>query len=177
MRLIALALLVAPSLLSAQAAPQQPKPGPEVQKLAMFAGKWTENGEAKASAMGPAGKMTSTSNCEWFSGGFYIVCSTTGTSPAGPGQSLGILGYSTERQKYTYYGIDNSGMPAEPAYGTVTGNTWVFEGEGKFGGQSYKSRYTITIVSPDEYTYRYELAAGGQAFSLMGEGNAKKVKA
>jgi hypothetical protein len=61
--MVALAFLVAPSLLSAQAAPQQPKPGPEIQKLAMFAGKWTENGEAKASAMGPAGKMTSTSDC------------------------------------------------------------------------------------------------------------------
>lgn len=176
MRMVALAFLVAPSLLSAQAAQQVPKPGPEVQKLAMFAGRWTETGDMKASAMGPAGKMTTSSNCEWFSGGFYLVCKSTGTSPTGPGEGLGILGYSTERQKYTYYGIDNSGMPAEPAYGTVTGNTWTWEGEGKFGGQPFKSRYTITIVSPDEYNYKFEMAAGGQPFAVMAEGNAKKVK-
>ena len=177
MRMVALAFLVAPSLLSAQAAQQVPKPGPEVQKLAMFAGRWTETGDMKASAMGPAGKMTTSSNCEWFSGGFYLVCKSTGTSPTGPGEGLGILGYSTERQKYTYYGIDNSGMPAEPAYGTVAGNTWTWEGGGKMGGQPFKSRYTITIVSPDESNYKFEMAAGGQPFAVMGEGTAKKVKA
>jgi len=175
MKLAPLTLLLAPALLSAQA-PAQPKPGPEHQKLAVFVGRWTETGDMKASPMGPAGKMTSTANCEWFSGGFYLVCRSTGTSPAGPGQSLGILGYNSERKKYTYYGIDNSGMPAEPAYATVSGNVWTFEGEGTAGGQPFKSRYTITVVSPDEYTYKWEMAAGEQPFAVMAEGSAKKAK-
>ena len=174
MRMVALAFLVAPSLLSAQAAQQVPKPGPEVQKLAMFAGRWTSTGDMKPGPMGSGGKMTSTSNCEWFQGGFYIVCSSDGTTPGGPMKALGILGYNTERKKYTYYGIDNSGMPAEPAYATVTGDTWNWEGEGTMGGQLVKTRYTIKVVSPNEYTWKWEMSMAGQPFALVAEGTDKK---
>lgn len=166
-------LAVVPALLSAQA-PQAPKPGPEHQKLAMFAGKWTSTGDMKAGPMGPGGKMTSTTNCEWFQGGFYLVCRSDGTTPGGPMQGLGILGYNTERKKYTYYGIDNSGMPAEPAYASVTGDTWAWEGEGTMGGQLVKTRYTIKVVSPNEYTWKWEMSMAGQPFALVAEGTDKK---
>jgi hypothetical protein len=175
MRLIALALVLTPAVLGAQAA-QAPQPGPEVKKLAVFAGRWTGTGDMKPGPMGPGGKMTSTNNCEWFSGGFYLVCRSSGTSPQGPMQGLGILGYSAERQKYTYYGIDNTGMPAEPAYAQVSGNTWNWEGEGTFGGQPYKSRYTITLVSPDEYSWKWEMSMAGSPMAVMAEGTDKKVK-
>src|SRR5215470_8676306 len=39
-------------------APHALKPGPEHQKLSAFVGNWTFEGEAKASPMGPAGKVT-----------------------------------------------------------------------------------------------------------------------
>ena len=177
MRVALGAFLVAPALLSAQAAPQAPKPGPEVQKLAVFAGNWTEAAEMKPSPMGPGGKMNATSTCEWFSGGFYLVCRSNGTTPQGPMQALGILGYSAERQKYTYYGIDNSGMPAEPAYGTVNGNTWTWEGQGTMGGASFKSRYTMTMASNDEYSWKWEMSMGDGPMTLMAEGTDKRVKA
>ena len=176
MKVVALALIVAPALLSAQSPAQPPKPGPEVQKLAMFAGRWTSTGDMKPGPMGPGGKMTSTSTCEWFSGGFYLVCRSDGTTPGGPLQGLGILGYNSERKRYTYYGIDNSGMPAEPAYAQVTGDTWTWEGEGTFGGQPVKSRYTIKVISPDEYTWRYEMSMGAAPMTLIAEGTDKKVK-
>ena len=168
-------LAVVPALLSAQA-PQPPKPGPEHQKLAFFAGKWTETGEMKPGPMGPAGKMTVASTCEWFQGGFYLVCRSNGTTPGGPMQGLGILGYNPERQKYTYYGVDNSGQPAEPAYGTLSGDTWTWEGESKFAGQLVKSRYTIKQVSPDEYSWKWEMAMGEQPFALVAEGTDKRAK-
>ena len=57
----------------AQTPPAAPKPGPEHQKLAYFVGKWTVEGEMKASPMGPGGKMTSNDNCTWFSGHFAVV--------------------------------------------------------------------------------------------------------
>src|SRR5262245_58306247 len=90
MKLLALALIATPALLSAQTAAQPPRPGPEVQKLAVFAGRWTSDGEVKPGPMGPGGKMASTSNCEWFSGGFYLVCRTNGTMAGAPMQGLGI---------------------------------------------------------------------------------------
>src|SRR6266566_9909461 len=80
--------------------------GPE----AYFAGRWNEVGQMKPGPMGPGGQLTSTSTCEWFAGGFSIVCRSDGKGPTGEMHGLGILGFSTERKRYTYYGVDNSGM-------------------------------------------------------------------
>ncbi len=175
MKLYALALITAPALVSAQA-PQAPKPGPEQQKLAYFAGRWSETADMKPGPMGPGGKMTVSSSCEWFEGGFYLVCRSNGHSPTGPMQGLAILGYSAERQKYTYYGVDNAGTPAEPSYGTVTGDTWSWEGEATMGGQQIKSHYTIKRVSPDEYTWKWEMSVAGGPMTVMAEGTDKRVK-
>lgn len=171
----AVALLVTPAL-RAQAPAQPPKPGPEREKLAYFAGRWNSVGEMKPGPMGPGGRMTATSICEWFSGGFYLVCRSDGRSPAGEMRGLGILGYSTERKRYTYYGIDNSGMAAEPAYGEVAGDTWNWEGESPMGGQTVKSHYVIKQVSADTYTWKWEISVAGGAWTLLGEGTDTRVK-
>ena len=55
-----------------------PKPSAEHQKLAYFVGTWTSTGEMKPSPFGPGGKMTSTETCEWFDGGFAVVCRSQG---------------------------------------------------------------------------------------------------
>src|SRR5256885_11311930 len=91
-------LLAAPAL-RAQAPAAAPKPGPEHQKLAYFAGRWNEVGQMKPGPMGPGGQVTSTSTCEWFAGGFSIVCRSDGKSTASETHGLGILGYSTERKR------------------------------------------------------------------------------
>ena len=169
------ALAVTP-FLHAQAPAQAPKPGPEHQKLAYFAGRWNSVGEMKPGPMGPGGRMTGTSTCEWFAGGFYLVCRSEGRSAAGPMQSLGIMGYSTERKRYTYYGIDNSGMGGDPAHGEVTGDTWSWEGEGLMGGQTVKSRYVMKVVSPDSYTWKFDVSVAGGAWTTVGEGTETRVK-
>ena len=90
-------------------APAQ-KPGSEHKKLEYFVGKWTSTGEMKASPFGPGGKITASDTCEWFQGGFAVVCHSQGTGPAGPAKSIGIMGYSPEEKKYTYFGLDNTAM-------------------------------------------------------------------
>ena len=63
---------------------EMPKPGPEVKKLGYFVGTWTSEGELKENPFGmPAGKFTSTDKCEWFSGGYQVVCHSTGKGPMG----------------------------------------------------------------------------------------------
>jgi len=157
-------------------APAAPKPGPEHQKLAYFAGRWSETAEMKPGPMGPGGRISGSANCEWFAGGFYIVCHADGASAAGPMHSLGILGYNGDRKKYTYYAIDNSGMNAEPAYATLTGDTWTWEGEAMMGGQQLKSRYTIKQASPDKYTWTWEMSVAGGPWTLAAEGTDTRVK-
>ncbi len=147
----------APPVVAAQAAPA-PKPGPEHQRLGFFVGRWKSAGEIKPGPMGPGGKVTGTDVCEWFEGGFAVVCRSEGQGPSGPSKSIGILGYSPEEKAYTYYGIDNSsmGMSSVPK-GTVSGKTWTYTDESKMGGQVVKSRVTIVEESPTAYSFRLEM--------------------
>ena len=51
-----------------------PKPGPEQKRIGYFAGQWTFQGEAKPSPWAPEARSPRTETCEWFAGGFQLVC-------------------------------------------------------------------------------------------------------
>lgn len=156
---------------------EMPKPGPEVKKLGYFVGTWKTEGDMKENAFGmPPGKFTSTDKCEWFTGGWQVVCHTTGKSSMGAMHGIGILSYNNEDKVYTYYGIDNMGM-AEQSKGKVDGDNWVYTADEKVGGKSFKGRYSMTTSSPDSYTFKYETSDDGQKWTLVMEGKATKASA
>jgi len=164
------------AIAAAQTPAGAPKPTPEHKRLGYFVGKWTTEGEMQASPMGPAGKITGNDTCEWFSGGFAVVCRSDGKSPAGPTKSLAIMGYSTEEKVYTYYGIDNSNMVmTNVPRGTVTDDTWTYTDESLMGGQKVKSRVTIKTLSPTAYTFTMEIQGPDGKWAPMME--AKSTKA
>src|SRR5213594_4845982 len=107
---VAVCLVLSSGLALAQAPGEKPKPGPEHKKLAYFVGKWTTDAETKPNPFMPGGQMTGQDTCDWFEGGFAVLCRSEGKGPMGPTKALGILGYSTEEKAYTYYGLDNSPM-------------------------------------------------------------------
>ena len=157
-------------------APAAPKPGAEHKKLGYFVGKWKTEGDMKDSPMGPGGKMTSDDTCDWFKGGFAIVCRGVGNGPTGPMKSLGIISYSADEKVYTYYGTDNSGMAMTTVpKGTVEGDTWTYNDESKMGGKMVKSRYSMKIVSPTSYTFKYEMQGDDGKWNSMMEGTATRV--
>lgn len=153
-----------------------PKPGPEVKKLAYFAGTWTSEGEIKANPIMPAGKMTSTDVCTWYSGGFHVVCNSKGSGPMGKMSGLGIMGYNTEEKVYTYNGIDNSGH-LDSAKGTTDGKTWSYTSEEKMGGKSIYGRYTISDLQPDSYSFSWAMSEDNKAWSTVMEGKATRAAA
>jgi hypothetical protein len=160
-----------------QAPGAAPKPGPEHERLGYFVGKWNTERDMKASPMGPGGKVTATDNCEWFSGGFAVVCHSDGKTPMGPSKSIGIMGYSAEEKVYTYYGVDNTNMAmGSVPKGTRQGDTWTYTDEGVMGGQKYKSRVTIKEVSPTEYSFRMEMQGADGKWAPMMEAKSTKVK-
>jgi len=160
---------------SAQAVPQ--KPGPEHQKLAYFVGKWTAEGTVSESPFGPGGKTSSLDMCEWFEGKFAVVCRYDGKGPAGPMKGLGIMGYSADQKVYTYYGLDNSAMiTTSVARGTVAGNIWTYTDESVVGGQKVTSRYTLTVTSPDTYTFKWEMRGADGKWTTVGGGKTTRVK-
>jgi Protein of unknown function (DUF1579) len=180
---VRLSILLAAGLLTAAAAIQAqekkmeaPKPGPEVKKLGYFVGTWTTTGEVKQNPFMPAGKMSSTSKCEWFPGGFHVVCHETGKGPMGGMHGLGIMAYNAEDKVYTYTGADSSGMSVA-AKGNVDGNNWVYTSEDKMGGKTFHSRYTMVTASPDSYTFKYETSEDGNTWMTLMDGKTTKAAA
>jgi hypothetical protein len=173
----ALVFLCTTTFAAAGSAWAQPpaKPGPEHKKLEYFAGKWNIEGEMKAGPWGPGGKMTASETCDWFEGGFTLVCNSSGTGPMGPTKGLSLLGYSAEHKHYTFYGIDNTGWN-EGAKGSLAGDTWTWTNEGTMNGQPLKSRYIIKQVSADNYTFKAETSLAGSPFSVMFEGKQTRAK-
>jgi hypothetical protein len=155
-------------------APAAPTPGPEHNALAFFAGKWTSEAELKPGPLGPGGKMKGSDDCQWFAGRFHIVCRGEGQGPMGSMTSLGVMTYSAADKGYTYYGIDSLGT-SELSTGTKSGNTWTFTATSRYGGQTFKSRYTIVETSPSSYTFKWESSPDGTTWSTLAEGKATKT--
>ena len=154
-----------------------PKPGPEHKKLEYYTGKWSSESEVKANPFMPPGKYTSTDACGWFQGGFAVVCHSDGGGPMGPMKGMGIMGYSSGgedvhllRRRQQRDGLGHR-VP-----GSVQGDTWVYTDESKMGGKLVKSRYTMKLLSPTAYTFKWEMQGEGGAWSTLMEGKSTKVQ-
>lgn len=171
---VALSLGIGVSLAGQPSMPQ--KPTPEHQKLAYFVGKWTSGGDMKQSPFGPAGKVTSTDACEWFEGGFAVICRNEGKGPMGPVKGIGIMGYDAAQKVYTYYGVDSTAMVMTSVpRGTVQGDTWTYTDESMMGSQTVKSRYVLKVLSPTSYSFKWETQGPDGKWATIMEGTSRKA--
>ena len=153
-----------------------PKPGPELKKLDYFLGTWTSEGDMKPSPMGPGGKFTSSGNGEWMDGGFFVVIHSNFKSAA-MGNAIGTayLGYDTDEKVYTYNEFTSVGEN-DHSKGTLDGDTWNWTSDMKMGPQTMKGRYTMKILSPTSYTFKFEMSPDGTKWDTAMEGKATKTK-
>jgi len=170
----AVAMFLLPLIVQAQA-PQMPKPGPELKKIDYFAGTWKMEGETKASPYGPGGKVTLTEHDEWMPGGFFLVTHSDYKGPLGESKGLAIMGYKTDDKVYTYHEFDSTGETVS-ATGTVQGDTWTWNSEDKMGGKVMKGRYTVNVLSPTSYNFKYEMAVDNGEWNTIMDGKATKAK-
>ncbi len=171
-----LAFVACATLLMAQGPAGPPKPGPEHKKLGYFVGKWNSEADMKLSPFGPGGKFTGTDSCEWFAGGFSVVCHSEGKMPMNTSvKGLYFLSYDAGGKKYVYAEIDSLGETAI-SYGTVEGDTWTWNGESKIQGTLTHMRFTLKQVSADAATYKFEMAAGDAPYALVMEGKQARSK-
>ena len=168
-------IAVASAAVLAQTPSQAPKPGAEHKRIAYFAGQWSYQGEVKASPLGPAGKVSSTESCEWFAGGFALVCRTKGTTPRGAGTGHSITSYDPMRKLYTFYAINSLGDNIF-ARGRVDGKVWTWTDEMTVDGKAMKIRATVTEDTATAYTFKLEVSVDGGAMSVIEEGKATKAK-
>ena len=153
-----------------------PKPGPEHKKLDYFVGNWNSDGELKASAMGPGGKMHIDEQTEWMEGGYFVVIHSKFSSASmGKGSGIAFMGYDPQEKVYTYDEFNSMGQVAH-SRGTVEGDNWVWTSDMKMGPQTMKTRFSMKIVSPTSYTYKFEMSPDGTNWSLVMEGKDTKTK-
>jgi Protein of unknown function (DUF1579) len=169
---LAVAMFLLPVMVRAQA-PQMSKPGPELKKLDYFAGTWKVDGDTKPSPYGPGGKTSGTDHNEWMPGGFFLVTHSEFKTPEGDAKGLAIMGYKTDDKLYTYHEFDNTGETIS-ATGTVEGDTWTWLSEDKMGGKMIKGRYTVQVLSPTSYKFKFESASDGGEWNTVMEGKATK---
>lgn len=155
-------------------APAPPRPGPEVQKLGYFVGEWKFEGEGKDSSFGPGGRFSGTETCEWFAGGFQVICRSEATGPTGKTAGFSVIAYDPETREYTYYTIDSTGFSAL-ARGTVTGETWTYTWAGTAGGKPAKLRATMQ-TAPAFYSGRTEGSMGGGPMTIIADVKSTRVK-
>ena|SRR5215467_996905 len=151
-----------------------PKPGPELKKLDYFIGNWKSDGEMKPGPFGPGGKMAMTEKVSWMDGNFFaVINSNYDAGTMGKGTGVAYMGYNTEDKVYTYDEYNSQGE-AEHSKGTVEGDTWTWTSDDKMNGMAFKSRFTMKILSPTAYTFKFEMSQDGTTWNTMMEGKAVK---
>jgi len=157
---------------------EQSKPGLEVQRLAYYLGTWKGEGETKGGPFGPAGKLSSTITCDWFAGGFHLVCRGEERGPTGKRAFLNILAYDEKAKAYTEYGISSLGESEYSTGGSIIGNkrTFVKDLDSGVEGKHTKLTYTEVQMSPTLYTYQAEASINGGPSTVIAEGKITKVR-
>jgi hypothetical protein len=161
----------------AQKAPPAPKPGPELNRLAYFAGNWTSTGTMQPGDFGPGGKFTGKEHNEWFPGKFFLVSHADGNGAMGPMKELSIFGYDPEHKVYTYHAINSMGE-AESFTGTVKGSDWTWTSDATIKGKTMKMRFLLHEDSATAYSMSFEASTdGGKTWNKMMDGKATKAAA
>jgi hypothetical protein len=154
---------------------EMPKPGPEHQRLGVFVGNWTFEGELKPSPTGPGGKMTGTESIDWAPGGFFVQRSYQGKSPNGEMQGLEILAYDGAKKGYTYNAFDSLGNMASGTM-AVKGNTWTTTGTMTMGATAMRERCSLDFgAGGSTVSIKCEISTDGKTWTPTFEGKAQKT--
>jgi uncharacterized protein DUF1579 len=145
-------------------------------RLAYYLGTWRGEGETKGGPFGAAGKLSSTITCDWFAGGFHLVCRGEERGPTGKRTFLNILAYDEKANAYTEYGISSLGESEYSTGGSMVGNKRTFIKDLDSNGKPTKLRYIEVQVSPTFYTYQAEASIDGGPWTVIADGKITKVR-
>jgi hypothetical protein len=153
-----------------------PKPGPEQKKLEIWVGKWTYEGEYKATPFGPAGKYTGIETGRPVLGGFFVEWRAEEKGPSGTTQWFEIDGYDALNKKFMWNSFDSDGSFQTAAY-TIEGNTVDYSGTQFQGGKQYKFRGSCVFAADHmSWTQKQELSVDGKTWMLWFESKTTKTK-
>lgn len=163
------------AVLAAQAQMEMPKPAPELKKVDYFAGAWKMDGAMKPGPMGPGGKVTGSEHNKWMDGGFFLESHSEFSGPMGRSTGVAFMGYDINDKAYTYDEFNSVGE-AVHSKGMVEGDTWTWTNEEKMNGQTWKGRFTIKVLTPNSYNFKFEMSEDGTNWMPMMDGTATKQR-
>ena len=174
--LVVIVLVAFSPVVLAQQPAGPPQPGPEEKRLGYYVGKWHSEADMKSSAFGPGAKVTGNQSCEWFAGGFHVVCHGD-FSAGGMGEEkvLVIFSYNREEKVYVQYRINNWGETGS-AKGAVQGDTWTWRGEAKMKGKVAHWRASYKEATPDTAMLTFEMQGDDGKWNVTGEEKFSRVK-
>jgi Protein of unknown function (DUF1579) len=150
-------------------------PTAEHQKMDYFAGDWKLQGTMKVSPTVSGGDFTSTEHSEWVSGNFFLHTKSSMHSVLGDVRGVRVMEYNAEDKLYTVNAYNSLGEH-QMATGQIQGNTWTWTSEAKLNGVIAKGRYTVTVVSPTAYTFKYETLQPNGGWASVMEGKATRTQ-
>jgi hypothetical protein len=154
------ALLFAANSLVAQA----PKPAPEFRKFEVWVGTWAYEGDAKATPIGPAARVSGTQTGRFVMGGFGFEWKGEEKGLFGAVQWSELDAYDAATKSYPYFGVQNDGTVWSGA-NTIVGNVWKATGTTTAKGVSYKVRADATPSADGKsWTFKQELSSDGKTW-------------
>ena len=154
---------------------QTPSPGPEVKKLEAFVGTLRYEGDAKASPLGPAAKISGTQTGRMVMEGFALEW-TGGEKGAFGNVQWGEMDvYDAVSKNYPYFGYQNDGT-TWAGKNVVTGNVWKATGQFTSNGVRYQFRQEGSF-SPDRKTWvwKADISADGKTWAVWTQGTMTRA--
>lgn len=157
-------------LISVVAVAQAPTPQ---QMMGYFGGDWNLTGTAKVSPNSPSAPYKSTQHGEWVGEGFLEIHSVS-HGPLGDVHGVRMLEYNPADQVFTMNAYNSLG---EHQLGTCKpeGATWVWNLAEKMNGVAATRRETMTLTSPNSYTFKSEVQKPDGTWATVMEGTATRA--
>jgi len=152
---------------------QPPKPGPEQQKLQLWVGEWSYEGESQTTFLGPGEKYTGRMTGRSILNGFGLESIDNEQSPSGEIQRVEVDTYDPVTKSYPYISVYSDGSFSQGAF-TVNGSIATWEGTSTANGKQYKDRGTDAIAS--DGTMRGEISEDGKTWVPLFILKATKVQ-
>lgn len=161
----------------AQQPSRPPKPSPEHQKLQLWFGEWTYEGENQATFLGPGGKFTGRMTGRPIMDGFGAEYVFVENGPSGETRRVEIDTYDPVAKNYPGISISSDGSFSQASF-TMNGNVATWEGTSVVNGRRFKDRGT-DAVAPDgmSFTTHGEISEDGKTWVPSFAFKANKIKA
>lgn len=171
--------LVAATVLSAQEAPEFPKPQKEHEWLNQFVGEWDSMNKSAGTPGQPEMECKGTMSARML-GGFWVISESNADMMGTEINSIQTIGYDPEKKKYVGTWVDSAFNHLWQYEGTVdeSGKKLSLEATGPNmvePGKTAKYRDSYEFKSADEITVKSEMSVDGEWVTFM-NGTMKRKK-